>query len=121
MDVFHDGDRALPSIADPGFGRRSGLAVFAVGRHSPHRGRLLGYGHLLLWQWDLGRGMPSALNPLMLLTQPTVLYFTAFIFLARSFATPLGGPVRTVYRMVGLIALAPIIVFFVFFPLLYLL
>ncbi len=102
------------------------IAAPLAWRHSRADGLLLaaggamGFGHLLLWQLGLGP-LPLPLMWLDFLTGATAIYLMAVVYLIRSFTTPLEGPVRTLYRLVGLVALAPIFVFFVFFPLLHLL
>ena len=81
-------------------------------------GGLLGIGHGLIWQAGAMERVSWLPPEIALMTRPAVVYLFGALFLARSFATPLDGLGRWFYRIVGLIALSPVLVFFVFFPIL---
>ena len=82
-------------------------------------GAILALGHLLFWQLGL---MPRGpFSPLFMLFSPMVVYLAGAIFVLRYFLG--SGPrwIRSIYLGVGMGALAPIFVWFVFFPILFLL
>jgi hypothetical protein len=84
-------------------------------------GGALAFGHLLLWQTGDVSRLPALLLPASLLTAPYVLYAIGLVYVVRALMVPLDRWVRRLYLFAGLGALAPLIVFFVFFPILHLL
>jgi hypothetical protein len=82
-------------------------------------GAALALGHLLFWQFGL---MPRGrFSPVFMLFSPMVVYLAGTIFVLRYFLGSGPGWVRSFYLGVGLAALAPIFVWFVFFPILFML